>query len=86
MLAMYPWSRELLGASENSRWMEQFATGHGITVVNPLPRLQASRLADTTLYLLPEDGHPSPAGYAIAADAVAERLLQGPAVPASCHD
>ena len=86
MLAMYPWSRELLGSSENSRWMERFATEHGITVVNPLPRLQASRLADTTLYLLPEDGHPSPEGYAIAADAVAERLLQGPAVPASCHD
>lgn len=84
MLAIYPWSRELLGASEDSRWLERFATEHKITVVNPLPRLQASRLADTTLYLLPEDGHPSPAGYAIAADVVAERLLTGPGVPASC--
>ena len=84
VLAMYPWSRELIGASENSRWMEQFAIDKGITVVNPLPRLQASRLPDTTLYLLPEDGHPSPEGYAIAADAVAARLLQGAVVPASC--
>jgi hypothetical protein len=83
-LALFPWARELQGASDNSRWLEHYAVEHGFTVVNPLPTFQASHLADTTLYLLPEDGHPSPTGYGIAADVLAEQLLRGPAAPPSC--
>jgi hypothetical protein len=82
VFAMFPWSKELQGARDNLVWMEQFAKAQRLDAVNVLPALQATHLADTTLYLLPKDGHPSPTGYRVAADTLATRLLA--AAPSSC--
>jgi hypothetical protein len=84
VFAMYPSASELRNGSANLPWLEQFASKNGIAALNFTARLLASQLPDTTLYQLPEDGHPSPTGYAITSDALAGSVL-GSAAPPSCH-
>lgn len=46
----------------------------GIEAINPVPALVDSGKSARQLYLIPEDGHPSPEGHAIVARVVAEHL------------
>jgi len=75
VFTMYPSYAELRGGSANLTWLEGFARSHGIAALNFSAALQASGLPNTTLYRLPEDGHPGPTGYAIAADTLGKRML-----------
>jgi hypothetical protein len=52
------------------------AERYGIPVIDLLTPLQGSRLSARELYLLPYDGHPSPRGYGIAADAMSIYLMR----------
>jgi len=75
VFVMYPSFAELRDGSANLPWLERFAGSHGIEALNFSAALQASQLPNTTLYRLPEDGHPGPTGYAIAADTLGKRFL-----------
>jgi len=83
VLAMFPAQSELKEASANLTWMERFAGTHAINAVSLQSAFQASHLQAEQLFLIPEDGHPRPQGYSIAAEAVAERVL-GSLAPPSC--
>lgn len=59
---------------------------HGLSLIDLTQALVASGRPVTELYLLPDDGHASPLGYALAADALApeiERALEKRARPES---
>ena len=68
LYALYPSHHSLSGsgAREQIRWVEQMARSLGIETVSFLDRLKASAEPMDVLYLLPDDGHPSPLGYELA--------------------
>ena len=75
VFVMYPSFAELRDGSANLAWLEGFARSNKIEALNFTAALRASQLPNTTLYRLPEDGHPGPTGYAIAADTLGKRML-----------
>lgn len=81
VFTMYPSYAELRDGSANLTWLERFAASHDIAALNFSTALQASRLPNTTLYRLPQDGHPGPTGYAIAADTLGKRVFALGGVP-----
>jgi lysophospholipase L1-like esterase len=54
--------------------VERLALARDVRVVNLLAALRSSGQGPSELYLLPDDGHPSAAGYAIAARALAREV------------
>ena len=85
VFAMFPSWLELQSQSADLTWVARFASAHAINGVNLLPALQAAHLPAARLYLIPRDGHPSPSGYSIAADDLAENLVRGPVAAACGH-
>lgn len=69
---------------EQVRWIEETAIGAGLATVNLTPALQRDGRSQEELYLLPLDGHPSPAGYAVVAPAIEDLLLTLPVVASRC--
>jgi lysophospholipase L1-like esterase len=55
-------------------WIRATAEGLGVPVVDLLPPLRGSGVALETLYLLPDDYHPAPAGFAVAARTVLDSI------------
>lgn len=76
-LLLFPSHHSLQEPDADLTWVEGMATGSGLTVYNLRQVLRDSDHAVTELFLLPEDGHPSPLGYDIAARFVAEELAAG---------
>lgn len=76
VFAVYPSHHALddPDAREQLDWIEREARALGLEVVPLLPALRASGQPRDALYLLPHDGHPSPAGYEIAAASLAARV------------
>ncbi len=68
---------------EDYRWAREWARDAGVPVLDLLPVLQASGLTVEEAFLVPEDYHPSPAGYVVAARAVEEALAS--AFPPACR-
>jgi lysophospholipase L1-like esterase len=54
--------------------VEALAKRRGVFAVNLLEPLRAARYGAPGLFLLPYDGHPSPRGYFVAANAIARNL------------
>ena len=76
VFAAYPWpSRLEIDPDGNTipALLERLR-GVGIVGVDLTPALRASGLDEQELYLIPHDEHPSPAGYAIAARAIAPQI------------
>jgi lysophospholipase L1-like esterase len=73
----YPAHLTLFGewSEEQLAWFDHLSGQLGIEGIPILGALRSSGGLDTDLYLLPIDGHPSPAGYRIAAEALAKGLL-----------
>jgi len=61
-------------STEQLEWVEGMVRSHGIPVVPMFGALQADGRPADALYLLPHDGHPSGAGYRVAARHLAEVL------------
>jgi lysophospholipase L1-like esterase len=59
-------------SNEQLDWMMQMGRDGRITTLNLLDPLRESGQSTNRLYLLPNDGHPSPRGYAVAAKALAQ--------------
>lgn len=77
VLVAYPCHWTVSGeTSERIDWALAQAQAAGVPTVTLLPPLRASGEPTTKLYLLPQDGHPSPVAYAIVAQHLAESLLQ----------
>lgn len=72
-------------APEQLRWFEGVAQRAGVPVVATDSALAKDGRDERTLYLLPHDGHPSAAGYAVAAGVIAQTLQQHPALAARCR-
>lgn len=75
LFVLFP-SHYRLGESDPERllWAESVGRNAGVPVVNLLPHLTESGLSSHQLFLLPTDGHPSAAAYAIAATVLADRI------------
>jgi lysophospholipase L1-like esterase len=54
--------------------VERLALARGLQVINLLEALRAGGRGPRDLYLLPDDGHPSPVGYEVAAAAVVREV------------
>jgi lysophospholipase L1-like esterase len=61
--------------SDQLDWLEGLTRELGIDAVSFLPAFRDDGRNETELYLLPDDGHTSPAGYRVAARLLAERLI-----------
>jgi lysophospholipase L1-like esterase len=59
-------------ASPDYEWALAAAADAGLPVLDLLPPLLAAGLSVTDLYLLPHDGHPTPRGYALMSEHVAD--------------
>lgn len=88
VLAAYPGSDALHSedAAAVGKWAVDAARSLGLPAVNFEPMLSATGLSDEELYLYPHDGHPSPLGYELAADVLAEELLTVPTVGERCGE
>lgn len=85
VFVMYPGHASVTaGRSEQLTWLEKIATQGWLTTVDLLYPLAQSGLPDTTLFLLPHDGHPSATGYRIAAQFLASALWKNPSVRGRC--
>lgn len=62
-------------------WFERQVRGDSLDYVSIRHALLASGATVDDLYLLPLDGHASPRGYSIAAQAMAEAIMQSLAIP-----
>jgi lysophospholipase L1-like esterase len=73
----YPAHLTLFGAwsEEQLDWFDHVSAQLGVKGISILDALKSSGGLGTELYLLPIDGHPSPAGYRIAAETLAKGLL-----------
>lgn len=71
-------------STEQLDWVERTARAAGVTVYSAMPALLADGRGETELFLLPLDGHPSGAGYAVAADFLAKSLLAAPPLRSRC--
>jgi lysophospholipase L1-like esterase len=71
--ALYPTHHSVLAPDEAEQmaWALRTGRGLGLSTVSLLPALRASGEPVERLYLLPHDGHPSPLGYELAAEALA---------------
>lgn len=71
--ALYPSHHTVLSADreEQMAWAEQLGKNLGLVTVSLTEALRRSAESIDHLYLLPEDGHPSPRGYGIAAQTLA---------------
>jgi lysophospholipase L1-like esterase len=78
VLAAFPSHLTVSGTwtDEQLSWLDETATRAGIPGVNVLAALRATGQPAESLYLLPHDGHASPRGNAVAAGAVAQRLIE----------
>jgi len=65
-------------------WAYGVGTQEGLPTVNLLPALQADGRPKEQLYLFPYDGHPSAAGYRIAAQVLADSLASSQTLARSC--
>ena len=76
VLGAYPTHLTLTGGWDRRTLAQVVAAVReaGVCAVDLTPALAGSGLAIDELYLLPLDGHPTPRGYEIAADAVAPHL------------
>ena len=85
VFVMYPGHASVTaGRSEQLTWLERIATQGWLTTVDLLDPLAQSGLSDTTLFLLPHDGHPSPTGYRVAAQFLASALWKDASVRGQC--
>lgn len=77
--ALYPTHHSVLSPDEAEQMAWALRTGRslGLVTVSLLPALRASGEPVERLYLLPHDGHPSPLGYEIAAQALATSVDWG---------
>ncbi len=71
-------------APEQLRWFEGVAQRAGVPVVPTDSVLKRDGRDERTLYLLPHDGHPSAAGYTVAAGVIAATLTRHPALAGRC--
>ena len=65
-------------------WFEELVRSRGERYADIHTSLAASGLPDSTLYLLPRDGHASPRGIAIAAGELARSLVTAPDAARYC--
>lgn len=85
VFAVYPSHHSVYGErSEQLEWVDDIATDLGLEVVSYSAVLSADGRPRTDLYLLPWDGHPSPAGYRLAAEHLAARLGSIGVLPEGC--
>lgn len=61
--------------SDQLSWLDGLVRELEIDAVSFFPTFRADGRPETELYLLPHDGHASPAGYQIAAQQLTERLI-----------
>lgn len=74
-LVVYPSHHSVSGPPlDDEVWIVEEARRAGIPTVDILPDFLERGMPVDSLYLLPLDGHPSPAGYAAAAGALEEKL------------
>lgn len=66
---------------DDAVWAEATARALGLKVVSYWDPLRAANLSIETLYALPHDGHPRPAGYAVAASHLAGALTRDGLLP-----
>ncbi len=87
---VYPARVSFTGSTERIEWAAGAAQDAGIPTLNLLPALRNSERPVDDLFLVPHDAHPSPAGYAEAAehlaDAVARWGLLAPVCGGTDHD
>ncbi len=69
---------------EQIQWAAEMAIGVGLTTIELIQPLLESRLQLADLYLLPLDGHPSPAGYELAAGFLAPAVADAARASARC--
>jgi hypothetical protein len=86
VFVIYPSHLTLNGewSTEQVRWAESVGSELGIHTISFREPLAATGLGDDELYLLPHDGHPSPAGYAVAARHLGSRLRGEDPVSSFC--
>jgi lysophospholipase L1-like esterase len=72
------------GGTADVDWFLEMAERLEIPAVSMLPALRSSGLGESVLYLLPDDGHPGPEGYRVAASALADFLVERQAFRAAC--
>lgn len=65
-------------------WARSTIPSLGIPTLDATPVLRASQLPDTTLYLLPYDGHADAVAYRLAADALSNMLMEKGMLPPGC--
>ncbi|MBI3447962.1 MAG: SGNH/GDSL hydrolase family protein [Acidobacteria bacterium] len=83
LLVLYPSCGNVSGEDRSfaSDRLPGWAAEAGIPFLDLLPAFRDAARAGSPLFLVPADAHPSPAGHAVAARAIARRLLEGSAAP-----
>jgi lysophospholipase L1-like esterase len=69
---------------EPIKWISNTAKKLGVQFVEFLPALKESEKNVNELYLLPEDGHPTPLGYKLVSGALADYMLSKKMFDTSC--
>jgi len=82
---VYPDHASLGNAASDYAWCVGLLGESGVPFVDAGPPLLATALPDSALWLVPDDAHPRPRGYAIAARAAADLLRDVPPLDAACR-
>lgn len=87
-LIAYPSHHALTNDSQRGQvaWLMRTATSDSVPAIDLLPALTANGEPVERLYLLPDDGHPSPRGYSVAATELADWLIAGSTLPSACRN
>ncbi len=73
-----------LWASDQIAWVRTMADSIGIPTIDFTAALRSDGRPKEALYLLPLDGHPSPAGYALTAYVLSNGIDSLPVLRARC--
>lgn len=86
VFAIYPSHLTVYGlwSSDQIDWVRRMADSVGVRSVDFTPALRADGRGKEVLYLLPLDGHPSPAGYAVATHVLGAVLDTFPSLASHC--
>ena len=86
LFVIYPSHLNLYGISPSDQiqWVARTARENDLPVIDLSIPLAATGEEMEQLYLLPIDGHPSPRGYRVASEYIADMIQRNPRIPNGC--